>query len=150
SIEPPEGRVVDVHVGNPFHLAALLDRPVDQAHPPQSRTAVEYRVINVVVHPDVVVPMDGGDFARVFAHQAGALALEGGVLARQVGRRVVFLQVNPPVFDVFGLHRGLPGPGTGNSFQDTMARRNGGRSGEGGTYSRRRSQVNGPGASRRV
>src|SRR6185369_10955771 len=95
SREPANGRMVDVHVGNPFRLVLFRNCSEYQPDTTEAGAGVEDRVLDVVVHADKVISVNDSDLAEVVADQPRALALESGVLARQVGRRVVLLRYDP-------------------------------------------------------
>ena len=55
--------------------------------------------------------MDHGNLAKVVAHQPRSFALESGLFARQVVRRVILPQDWPFIFDFAVFHRGRSGVG---------------------------------------
>src|SRR5260221_5883691 len=93
--------MVDVHVGDVLRLILRGDLADDHPLPPEPFASFDDRVTGVVEDADDFIEADQGDLAEVVADQALALALVGGLLARQVRRRVELADTDPFVFDFF-------------------------------------------------
>src|SRR5437763_1488741 len=115
-----------VHVVNPLRLVRFRNGPADKASVSKAADALGQRFAKRRIGANNFIAMDHGNFAKMLAHQPWPLAFEGGILARQVGRWVVFFEDDPLVFGFLSLHRGRSGDSTSgllNSVSRTVAER---------------------------
>src|SRR5438128_1829735 len=93
--------MIDVRVTDPFRLVVLGDKTEDHAGI-DSETAVPLRLSleERAKGANDLVPTYQDDFSDVpLPHQPRTLSLESRVFARQVRRRVIFIEDDPLVFD---------------------------------------------------